>query len=128
LSDELFTVDGTSIEAWAGQKRCKRNIAEPPTAPPDDPGNPSVDCHGERCTNATQASTTDPKARWYKKAQGEEAKRRYPGHALKENRHGLVVDACVPQATGTAEREAALAMIEAIPRQHRGTRGRRWAR
>lgn len=123
LSDEHFTVDGTLIEAWAGQKSFKRKAAETPTDPPEDPGNPSVDFHGERRTNATHASITDPEARLYKKAKGREAKLCYLGHTLMENRHGLVVDTCVTQATGTAEREAALAMVEAIPGQQRVTLG-----
>jgi transposase len=122
LSDEHFTVDGTRLEAWAGQKSFKRQEAEPPSAP-DDPGNPSIDFHGERRTNATHASTTDPEARLYKKAKGQEAKLAYLGHVLMENRHGLVVDTRVTQATGTAERAAALAMAEAIPGQQRVTLG-----
>ena len=108
LSDEHFTVDGTLIEAWAGQKSFKRKEGEPPS-PPDDPGNPSIDFRGERRTNATHGSTTDPEARLYKKAKGQEAKLCYLGHVLMENRHGLVVETRVTQATGTAEREAALA-------------------
>jgi transposase len=123
LSDEHFTVDGTLIEAWAGQKSFKRKQADPPPEPPDDPGNPSIDFRGERRTNATHASTTDPEARLYKKAKGQEAKLAYLGHVLMENRHGLVVDTRVTQATGTAEREAALAMAEEIPGQHRVTLG-----
>jgi transposase len=123
LSDEHFTVDGTLIEAWAGQKSFKRKGSAPPASPPDDPGNPSIDFRGERRTNATHASTTDPEARLYKKATGQEAKLAYLGHVLMENRHGLVVDSCVTQATGTAEREAALAMAEALPGQHRVTLG-----
>jgi hypothetical protein len=103
LSDDHFIVDGTLIEAWAGQKSIKRQEAEPPS-PPDDPGNPSIDFRGERRTNATHASTTDPEARLYKKAKGQEAKLAYLGHVLMENRHGLVVDTRVTQATGTAER------------------------
>jgi transposase len=122
-SDEHCTVDGTLLEAWAGQKSFKRKDAAPPAAPPDDPGNPSIDFRGERRTNATHASTTDPEARLYKKATGQEAKLAYLGHVLMENRHGLVVGSCVTQATGTAEREAALAMAEAIPGQHRVTLG-----
>jgi transposase len=123
LSDEHFTVDGTLIEAWAGQKSFKRKAAEMPSEPPDDPGNPSIDFRGERRTNATHASTTDPEARLYKKAKGQEAKLAYLGHVLMENRHGLVVDTCVTQATGTAEREAALAMAVATPGRHRVTLG-----
>jgi transposase len=122
LSEEHLTVDGTLIEAWAGQKSCKRKAAEPPSLP-DDPSNPSIDFRGERRTNATPASTTDPEARLYKKANGHEAKRCYLGHVLMENRHGLVADRRMPQATGTAECEAAVAMAEAIPGQHRATLG-----
>jgi hypothetical protein len=103
LSDEHFTVDGTLIEAWAWQKSFKLKEAEPPSQPPDDPGNPSIDFRGERRTNATHASTTHPEARLYKKAKGQEAKLSYLGHVLMENRHGLVVDTYVTQATGTAE-------------------------
>jgi transposase len=123
LSDEHFTVDGTLIEAWAGQKSFKRKAGAPPSSPPDDPGNPSIDFRGERRTNATHASTTDPEARLYKKAKGQEAKLCYLGHVLMENRHGLVVDTQVTHATGTAEREAALAMAEGIPGQQRVTLG-----
>jgi transposase len=123
LSDEHFTVDGTLIEAWAGQKSFQRKEAESPPPPPADPGNPSLDFHGERRTNATHASTTDPEARLYKKAKGQEAKLAYLGHVLMEHRHGLVVDTRVTQATGTAEREAAVAMAEAIPGQQRVTWG-----
>jgi transposase len=123
LSDEHFTVDGPLIEAWAGQKSCKRKEAAPPSPPPDDPSHPSLNFRGERRTNATHASTTDPEARLYKKAKGQEAKLGYLGHVLMENRHGLVVDTRVTQATGTAEREAALAMAEAIPGPLRVTLG-----
>jgi IS5 family transposase len=123
LSDEHFTVDGTLIEAWAGQKSFKRKATDTPGPPPDDLGNPSLDCRGERRTNATHASTTEPEARLYKKAKGQEAKLAYLGHVLMENRHGLVVDTRVTQATGTAEREAAVAMAEAIAGQQRVTLG-----
>jgi len=123
LSTDHFTVDGTLIEAWAGQKSFKRQEEPSPSPAPNDPGNPSVDFRGERRTHATHASTTDPEARLYKKAKGQEAKLAYLGHVLMENRHGLVVDTRVTQATGTAEREAALAMAEAIPGQQRVTLG-----
>jgi hypothetical protein len=123
LSDEHFTVDGTLIEAWAGQKSFKQKSAGTPPLPPDDPGNPSIDFRGERRTNATHASTTDPAARLYNKAKGQEAKRCDVGHVLMEHRHGLVVDTRVTQATGTAEREAALAMAEAMPGPQRVTLG-----
>jgi transposase len=119
LSDEHFTVDGTLIEAWAGQKSFKGKGTPALPEPPDDPGNPSINFRGERRTNATHASTTDPEARLYKKAKGQEAKLCYLGHVLMENRHGLVVDTRLTQATGTAEREAALAMAEEVPGQHR---------
>jgi transposase len=122
LSEDHFTVEGTLLEAWAGQKSFKRKEAAPPS-PPDDPGNPRLDVRGERRTNATQASTTDPDARLYKKAKGQEAKLSYLGHVLMDNRHGLVVETRVTQATGTAEREAALAMAEAIPGPQRVTLG-----
>jgi hypothetical protein len=123
LSDDHFTVDGTLIEAWAGQKSFKKKGPPALPDPPDDPGNPSINFRGERRTNATHASTTDPEARLYKKAQGREAKLCYLGHVLMENRHGLVLDTRLTQATGTAEREAALAMAEEIPGQHRVTLG-----
>jgi Transposase DDE domain len=83
--------------------------------PPDDPGNPTVDFHGERRGNATHASTTDPEARLARKGAGREAKLSYAGHALIDNRHGLVVDAEATSATGTAEREAGIEMARALP-------------
>lgn len=122
LSDEHFTVDGTLIEAWAGQKSFKQTT-EVPLPPTDDPGNPSVDFRGERRTNATHASSTDPEARLYKKAAGQEAKLCFLGHVLMENRHGLVVNATVTPATGTAEREAALALVDAQAPSRRITLG-----
>ena len=111
LSDEHFTVDGTLIEAWAGQKSFRKKT-EAGSLPPDDPGNPTVDFRGEKRSNATHRSTTDPDARLYKKAKGQEAKLGYLGHALTENRHGLVVDTCLTPAMGTAERAAALEMVK----------------
>jgi transposase len=122
LSNEHFTVDGTLIEAWAGHKSFKRKDAEQQT-PPDDPGNPSVDFHGESRTNDTHQSTTDPEARLARKGAGKEAKLSYAGHVLMENRHGLAVNGRVTQATGRAEPEAALALMEEIPRWHRVTLG-----
>ena len=123
LSDEHFTVDGTLIEAWAGQKSFKRKTDVAPVPPTEDPGNPSVDFRGERRTNATHASTTEPEARRYTKAAGQEAKRCFLGHVLMENRHGLVVHTRLTQATGTAEREAALARVRERPGRQRVTRG-----
>jgi transposase len=121
LSTEHFTVDGTLIEAWAGQKSFKPKGAPP--APPDDPGNPTIDFRGERRSNATHASTTDPDARLTKKAAGQEAKLAYLGHVAIENRHGLVVRSRVTQATGTAERDTALAMVPKLARRARATLG-----
>jgi transposase len=117
LSSEHFTVDGTLVEAWAGQKSFKKKGA--PETAPDDPGNPTVDFHGERRTNDTHASTTDPEARLYKKAQGQEAKLCYLGHVLMENRHGLAVQTRVTQATGAAERETAHEMIGTVKARSR---------
>jgi transposase len=123
LSDEHFTVDGTLIEAWAGQKSFRPKTDAGPVLPPDDPGNPSVDFRGERRTNATHASTTDPEARLYKKAAGQEAKLCFLGHVRMENRHGLVVTTRLTLATGTAEREAAVAWLKARPTTQRITLG-----
>ena len=123
LSDEHFTVDGTLIEAWAGQKSFQKTAEAPRTPPTDDPGNPSMDFRGERRTNATHTSTTDPEARLYKKAAGQEAKLCFLGHVLMENRNGLVVNATVTSATGTAEREAALALVDAHAATRRITLG-----
>jgi transposase len=113
LSAEHFTVDGTLIEAWAGLKSFRRK--ETPVPPPDDPGNPTVDFHGERRSNATHASTSDPEARLARKSRGHEAQLAYQGHVLMENRNGLAVDTCVTQAMGTTEREAAVAMAQNLP-------------
>ena len=113
LSDEHFTVDGTLIEAWAGQKSFQKK--DTPSGPPsDDPGNPTVDFHGEKRSNQTHQSKTDPEARLYKKGPGKEAKLSYQGHVLMENRNGLVTETRLTAATGTAEREAAVEMIEQI--------------
>ena len=122
LSNEHFTVDGTLIEAWAGHKSFKRKGDDQQT-PPDDPGNPSVDFHGERRTNATHQSTTDPQARLARKGSGKEAKLCYAGHVQMDNRHGLVVNTRLTQASGSAEPEAALAMAAEIAGQHRVTLG-----
>ena len=111
LSDEHFTVDGTLLEAWAGHKSFKRKDASP-SEPPADAGNADVDFRGEPRSNATHESTTDPDARLFKKAKGQAAKLGYLGHVLMENRNGLVVDTRVTQATGTAERDAAEAMLQ----------------
>jgi transposase len=112
LSDEHFTVDGTLIEAAASLKSFRPKDKPPSDTPPDDPGNPTVNFHGERRSNATHQSTTDPEARLAKKGKGKEAHLAYTGHALMENRHGLLVDFQLTQATGTAERDAVPELIE----------------
>jgi transposase len=105
LSDEHFTVDGTLIEAAASLKSFKLKEGEQPAATDNDPGNPSVDFRGEKRSNTTHRSTTDPDARLMRKGKGKEARLVFMGHALMENRHGLLVDFQVSQATGTAERD-----------------------
>jgi len=122
LSDEHFTVDATLIEAWASLKSFRRKDGgdEPP---PDDPGNPTVNFHGERRSNATHASTTDPEARLTRRGPGREAKLAYQGHVVMENRHGLVVAARVTSATGTAERETAVQLATSVKKRQRGTVG-----
>ena len=128
LSSDHFSVDGTLIEAWASMKSFKRKdegndgIDPRSETPPDDPPgaeppagrNVEVDFRGERRGNATHASTTDPAARLYRKGRGREAKLCFMGHALMENRNGIIVDACVTQADGGAERNAAVAMVELL--------------
>jgi transposase len=121
-SDDHFTVDGTLLEAWASLKSFKK-VESDGGPPPDDPGNPTVNFHGETRTNATHASTTDPDARLARKGPGKEAKLSYTGHILMENRNGLAVDVAVLPATGTAEREAAIEMIAALPDTGRVTLG-----
>ncbi len=123
LSDEHFTVDGTLIEAWAGHKSFKRKDHPDSKTPPEDPGNPGVDFHGERRSNDTHQSTTDPEALLARKGKGKESKLSYAGHVLMENRHGLAVNGCVTQATGRAEPQAAVAMVEQIPGWGRITLG-----
>ena len=113
MSDEHFTVDGTLLEACAGLKSFKRKEGDAP-APPDDPGNPTIDFHGEKRSNETHASTTDPEAMLARKGSGKEAKLSYNGNVLMENRNGLVADVQVLPAGGTAEREAALMMIGSL--------------
>ena len=118
LSDEHFTVDGTLIEAWAGQKRFQLkdedDILKPPP-PPDAGSNPTINYGKQKRSNDTHQSTTDPLARLYKKSRGSEAKLAYLGHILTQNRNGLVVKTRVTLATGTAERHAAIEMTKQIP-------------
>jgi transposase len=113
LSDEHFSVDGTLIEAWASQKSFQRKDRgnEPPA---DDPGNPTVDFHGEKRSNDTHESTTDADARLARKSGGHEAKLSYCGNVLIENRNGLVVDTELLQCNGTAERDAAMLMVAGL--------------
>jgi len=103
LSDEHFTVDGTLIEAWASQKSFQKK----------DGGNAGDgnNFHGQKRTNDTHASKTDPEAKLYRKGHGQEARLSYLGHVLMENRNGLIVDAMVTEADGTAERDAAMLMV-----------------
>ena len=117
LSDDHFTIDGTILEAWASHKSFRPKDDDRDR--PDDPSNPSINFRGERRSNATHQSTTDPDARLYKKGVGRAAHLSYLGHLLMENRHGLIVGATVTAATGTAECEAALALT----RRRTGTLG-----
>lgn len=113
LSDEHFTVDATLLEAWASLKSFRPND-EPAEPPPDDPGNPTVDFHGERRSNDTHHSTTDADARLYRKGKGREAKLCYIGHVVMENRHGLAVRVQATMATGTAEPATAEDLVEQL--------------
>jgi len=122
VSSDHFSVDGTLIEAWASIKSFRRKDGSD-----DDPAGPgrnaTRDFHKEKRSNETHASTTDPEARLYKKGDGQPARLCYMGHALMENRHGLAVDGGVTYANGTAEREAALTMLDRRPRGNRITLG-----
>ena len=119
LSDEHFTMDGTLIEAWASQKGFRPKDEDESSA-----GTPQeANFHGERRTNETHQSTTDPDSRLYKKSKGSEAKLGYLGHVLMENRNGLLMRTMVTQADGTAERDAALLMASKIPRNQAVTLG-----
>jgi transposase len=119
LSNEHFTVDGTLLEAWASHKSFRRKDEGPKTGN----GNREVDFHGEKRSNETHRSTTDPDARLYKKSKGAEARLCYLGHAVMENRHGFLVKTRLTLATGTAERDAALAMTKQIRRNKHLTLG-----
>ena len=121
-SDEHFTVDGTLLEAWASLKSFQPKNQKGKTMP-DDPGNPTVDFHGECRSNDTHASNTDPDARLARKGSGKEAKLSYSGNLLVENRNGLIVNAELLEANGRAERDAALLMLEQVPGGKRVTAG-----
>src|SRR5438132_2193571 len=112
LSDERFTVDGTLIEAAASLKSFRPKDHPASDEPPDDPGNPTVNFHGQKRSNATHQSTTDPDARLFRKGKGKEAKLVFMGQVMMENRNGLAIDFEVTTATGTAEREAAIDQVD----------------
>ena len=114
-------MDGTLIEASASLKSFRPKEGPPPPSD-DDPGNPSVDFRGERRSNETHASTTDPEARLLRKGKGQEARLAFLGHALMENRHGLLMDFTVSPATGTAERDAVPELLDGV--RERGYRPR----
>src|SRR2546428_5695985 len=113
-SDEHFTVDGTLLDAWASVKSFQPKEGKK-APPPDDPGNSTVNFRGEKRSNETHASKTDPQAKLARKSDGKEAKLSYSGNLLVENRNGLIVDAEAFEANGTAERDAALIMLEKLP-------------
>ena len=122
ISDEHFTVDGTLLEAWASlksfQPKDKQN-----GPPPDDTGNPTVDFHGQKRSNETHESKTDPDALLARKGKGKEARLSYNGDLLVDNRNGLIVNAELLQANGRAERDAALLMLEQLTGDGRVTVG-----
>lgn len=119
LSDEHFSVDGTLIEAWASIKSFQpKDGPKPPVG-----RNQEKDFHGKKLKNDTHASSTDPESRLFKKGAGKEAKLSYMGHALMENRNGLIVSGRVTHATGTAEREAGAEMVASVPGTKRITVG-----
>jgi len=122
ISDEHFTVDGTLLDAWASIKsfQPKDKQAAPP---PDDPGNPTVDFHGQKRSNETHQSKTDRDALLARKGKGKESKLSYNGNLLVDNREGLIVDAELLQANGRAERDAALLMLEQVTGDERITVG-----
>ena len=121
LSNEHFSVDGTLIEAWASMKSFRPKDDQDQDPPASGGRNSEVDFKGQKRKNDTHQSTTDPDARLFKKSKGAAAKLCFMGHALMENRNGLVVDSRLTKATGTAEREAALDMVENIPNAKRIT-------
>jgi len=121
LSKEHFSVDGTMIEAWASHKSYRPKDEDDP--PRGGGRNPTVDFRGQKRKRDTHESKTDPKALLYRKSKDVASKLSYLGHLLMENRHGLVVNAMITQATGTAEREAAVAMVSALKGTHRVTLG-----
>lgn len=122
LSNEHFSVDGTLIESWAAVKSMRRRDGQ--DEPPGPGRNPMVDFHGERRTNETHLSPTDPEAKLYRKGKSQPAKLYYMGHVLMDHRHGLPVDVEVSEANGHAERQAALTMLDRqSPRSRRTVAG-----
>lgn len=121
LSNEHFSVDGTLIEAWASMKSFRPKDDQDQKPPTSGGRNAEVDFKGQKRKNDTHQSTTDPDARLHKKSKGAASRLCFMGHALMENRNGLVVDSRLTQASGTAEREAALDMVENIPGAKRVT-------
>lgn len=127
LSGEHFSVDGTLIEGWASMKsfrpKDKDDGGGPPASPPSEGRNAERNFKGEKRSNATHASTSDPDVQLYRKSNGQSSVLCFMGHLLMENRNGLIVDAELTRASGTAEREAALAMLERRGRRRRITLG-----
>jgi len=119
VSSEHFSVDGTLLEAWASHKSFRPKDDEGSGPPPGAGRNAERDFHGERRTNETHQSTTDPEARMARKGNSVAAKLSYTGHLLMENRTALIVDVELTQATGCAERETALAMLGRLPKSQR---------
>jgi transposase len=119
LSNEHFSVDGTLIESWAAVKSMRRRDGK--DDPPGPGRNPTVNWHGEKRTNETHVSPKDPEAKLFRKGKGQAAKLYYMGHTLMDHRHGLIVDVQVTQATGYAEREAAIRLLDRHPSQERRT-------
>ena len=122
ISSEHFSVDGTLLEAWASHKSFKPKNPEPPAGgePPTDPGrNAEVGWHGQKRSNATHQSTTDPEARLYRKSNNTAATLCFLGHVLMENRNALLVDAELTTASGYAERDTAAEMLARLPRRAR---------
>jgi hypothetical protein len=127
LSDEHFTVDGTLLEAWAGQKSFRRvdDNHQPPINGTGEGSNPTVNFHREKRSNQTHCSTTDPDAMLSRKSRGGGAVLAYRGHLLTENRNGLMVSTLTTRAYGSAERDAALLMAEALHLAHTASHSER---
>ena len=119
LSDDHFSVDGTLIDAWASMKSFRRKEGGDHDEPPPSGRNAERDFRGQKRSNETHASVTDPDARLYRKGDGQSSRLCFMGHLLMENRNALIVDAALTHATGTAERDAALRMLDRRKRQRR---------